>query len=190
MEGGYPKDIFVEPIDDHLLCQLCNNVLRSSRTTPCGHVFCQGCIEPWVKEYGVCPKRCRELEAQDLSWAVHIDTRISGLKTCCQNSASGCIVQVSLCDKQKHELTCPYLHIVGLGASRQPQPVAARDPEVEEDSDSSERNDKKESLGFFQRTKLVLSFRSAKSSRRSNPPKAKKTDTKSSSNQESQVSLY
>lgn len=184
MKGGYSKDIFVEPIDDHLLCQLCNNVLRGSKTTPCGHVFCQGCIEDWVKEYGVCPKRCRELEVQDLSGAVHIDTRISGLKTRCQNSASGCIVQVPLCEKQKHESTCPYLHIVGLGASRQPQPVAVEDEEVVE-----ERNHKKESLGFFQRTKLVLSFRSAKSSRRPNPPKessSKKADIKL----ESQVSLY
>lgn len=189
MEGGYSKDIFVEAIDDHLLCQLCHKVLRGSKTTPCGHVFCHGCIEHWVKEYGVCPKRCRELEVPDLSGAVHIDTRISGLKTRCQNSASGCIVQVPLCEKQKHESTCPYLHIAGLGASRQPQPVATKDEGAD---NSSVPNHKKESLGFFQRTKLVLSFRSAKSSRRPNPPKAsspKKVDSKPSSKQESQVSL-
>ena len=112
----------------------------------------------------MCPQRCRELEPQNLTWAVHIDTRISGLKTRCQNYNSGCIVQVSLREKQKHELACPYNHIVALGAFREPQPRATE--EACRDPTSSYE---KESLGFFQRTKLVLSFRSGKSSRRQTP---------------------
>ena len=170
MGSGYPRDVFVEPVDDYLLCKLCGNVLRNPRTTPCGHVFCQGCIERWVKEYGVCPQRCRELEPQHLTWAVHIDTRISGLKTRCQNYNFGCIVQVALCEKQKHELACPFNHIVGLGASRYPQPRATGEANcVPTDRAQSIE---KEPLGFFQRTKLVLSFRSAKSARRQTPSNA------------------
>ena len=172
MESGYPRDIFVEPIDEYLLCKLCGNVMRNPRATPCGHVYCRGCIERWLSRYGVCPQRCRELEAEGLSWAVHIETRISGLKARCQNSGSGCIVQVPLCEKKKHELACPYVHIVGLGAPREPQPRATEEASAGRSDRSSDhhRAGEKEALGFFQRTKLVLSFRSGKSSHRPSSP--------------------
>ena len=169
MESGYPREIFVEPIDSYLLCSVCDRVLRSPRATPCGHVFCCGCIERWVSEFGVCPQRCRELEPRALTRAVHIETRISGLRVRCQNYNSGCIVQLPLREKHKHEQSCPLVHIIGLG-----HPAQQDDPNRKAEENCRDHPvDEKEGIGFFERTKLVLSsFRSAKSSRRPCAPPA------------------
>lgn len=190
MDSGYPIDIFVGPIDERLVCKLCNQVLRSPKTTPCGHVYCRGCIERWVSEYAGCPERCCELALKNLAWAGHIDTLISGLKTRCKNSGSGCEVQVPLTVKSEHESACPYNDTSGDNKQ------AACEPQLEEYEDVSRGNSKepaeKESLGFFQRTKLVLSFRSAKSGRKKAPFDAKsatKSTPLNDKEKESQVSL-
>ena len=184
MDGGYPTDVFTEPIADQFVCKLCTKVLRSPKTAPCGHVFCKGCIDSWIAENKVCPQGCCKVEGKNLAWAVHIATLISGLKTRCQNAGSGCSVVVPLAEKLTHELSCPYGYSTArdLGASREPLPREAvlktsrgnsPEPAVEQ----------KESLGFFQRTKLVLSFRS----RRKLAP-SKSCDSSTESDQ-SRVSL-
>ena len=189
MDSGFPIGIFVAPIDERLMCRLCNQVLRSPKTTPCGHVYCKGCIERWVSEHAACPQRCCEVAAKNLAWAGHIDTLISGLKTRCKNSGSGCEVQVPLSEKSEHESVCPHNDTAG-------DEQAPCEPRQKEDVEVSRGNStepaEKESLGFFQRTKLVLSFRSARSARRKAAADAKAATSSSSlddKGKESQVSL-
>lgn len=163
-------EIFVGPIDGRLLCTLCDKVFRSPKKTPCGHVYCKACIERWVSEYSSCPQSCCELVMKNLAWAGHIDTVISGLKTRCKNSDVGCEVQVPLCEKLEHESVCPFSD-VACDKGTQREHLLQEDVEV--DRENSTEPTEKESLGFFQRTKLVLSFRSAKSGRKKASSNAK-----------------
>ena len=108
MNSGYPLEWFAEPIDDYLKCGICNKVLQNPRATSCGHVFCQDCIQSWIEYYGICPNRCGELEVQEVTRAVHIEKRISGLLARCKYTRVGCTAAVSLADKHLHERGCSY----------------------------------------------------------------------------------
>ena len=45
---GYPLSIFVDTIDDNLLCSVCSGILQEAVLTPCGHSFCSLCLETWL----------------------------------------------------------------------------------------------------------------------------------------------
>uniref|UniRef100_A0A8C3TLD8 RING-type domain-containing protein n=1 Tax=Catharus ustulatus TaxID=91951 RepID=A0A8C3TLD8_CATUS len=51
---------------DSLQCGLCGRVLEEPLSTPCGHVFCAGCLLPWAARRRRCPLRCRPLAAAEL----------------------------------------------------------------------------------------------------------------------------
>ena len=168
MAGGYPRDMFVEPVGEDLVCALCKQVLRSAKRTPCGHIYCKGCLESWVAEHGACPRRCTELAVKNLAWAGHIDSVVSGLTTRCENVGSGCKVQVPLREKAAHEAKCPH------NKERNPAEATSERLQTEnvdvdwEDPEDSKDLEAKESGGFFQRaTKIVLSFRSRNARKKS-----------------------
>lgn len=172
MNGGYPLELFVErPVDDRLVCKLCDRVLRRAKTTPCGQFYCNVCLESWTATNAVCPRRCCNLVTQNtLAWAGHIDAVVSGLKTHCD---SGCKVQVPLREKSTHELLCPQSQ--GQSCGDRSNSFTELDARLDAFDDEEE----KESLGFFQRaTKIVLSFRSAKHSRRKQAKAAAKQENK------------
>ncbi|KAL7860142.1 hypothetical protein SRHO_G00152890 [Serrasalmus rhombeus] len=64
---GFELDRFESPVDPDFLCQLCGKVLEEPLSTPCGHVFCAGCVTPWVSERSRCPLRCRRISADELN---------------------------------------------------------------------------------------------------------------------------
>ena len=168
MEGGYPREVFVESVREEVVCGLCENVIRTAKMTPCGHVYCKSCLERWVSQHGVCPERCRELAVKGLTGAGHIDTVVSGLTARCINAGSGCKVQLPLGEKAAHECKCPY-----GGPSDGPECAGIEWAEEEE-----EEEEEKESLGFFQRaTKIVLSFRSRNARKKSSAAKSEHHQT-------------
>lgn len=167
MEGGYPKQIFVERIEDDLLCRLCNRVLCRAMSTPCGHVFCKSCVERWVAEHGLCPLRCAELTTQNLAWAGHLDTVVSGLTARCKYVVFGCKVQLPLREKAAHEANCP-CGGKRVETNQQSSTENVLDVDWEEEDNTEEESGKGQSLGLFQRaTKIVLSFRSRNARRKS-----------------------
>lgn len=175
MEGGYPRDMFVEPVQEELVCKLCHKVLRGAKTTPCGHIYCKGCVESWVSEHRTCPLRCTALAVKNLAWAGHVDTIVSGLTTRCKNVGSGCKVQVPLREKAAHEAECPHSKDATLN-ELQTENV---DVDWEEPEDSKDTGEK-ESVGFFQRaTKIVLSFRSRNARKKSSAVESKAALSKS-----------
>ncbi len=107
-DSGYPLEWFAGPIDAHLVCGICGNVLKDPRATACGHVFCRKCIHAWIDEYGVCPARCGEVEVEALHRASHIDKKVSCLMTSCKYTKVGCKAILKLADKELHERTCHY----------------------------------------------------------------------------------
>ena len=116
--GGYPPEWFAQPLVDSLICGICNKVLREPIVTPCGHIYCCHCVFPWVERYGVCPKRCEEVELESLRLRVQLEKFISGLYTHCKNKRAGCTEQVPLVDKHLHEKHCSYSRRSGKPVSR------------------------------------------------------------------------
>ena len=108
MDSGYPLDWFSESVDTQLICEICGKVLQSPRATPCGHRFCLHCLEFWIEYYGICPKRCGEIELESLRKDPQIEKRILALPVYCKYQNSGCNAQIPLAEKQKHEKKCIY----------------------------------------------------------------------------------
>ena len=113
-ECGYPLEWFAETVPERYRCGICSLVLRYPTATPCGHLYCSRCISSWVSCYGVCPERCRELEADSLKQAIDIGHFVSGLKVRCINRPAGCKVLVSLSEKSHHEQSCANAHPSGF----------------------------------------------------------------------------
>ena len=107
-QGGYPLEWFSEPLDNSLKCGICTKILRDPRVTPCGHIYCSYCLITWLNSYGVCPRRCKEVEVESLRRRVQLDTFISGLFIYCTNKRAGCTEQVPLIEKHLHENICPH----------------------------------------------------------------------------------
>ena len=106
MDSGYPLEWFSEPVEDCYICEVCGKVLRSPKATPCGHVFCLHCLEFWIEYYGICPKRCGEIELETICRAVDIERRIQSLLTHCKYHKRGCKAQIPLVEKERHEKRC------------------------------------------------------------------------------------
>ncbi|KAF0709088.1 hypothetical protein As57867_006084, partial [Aphanomyces stellatus] len=57
-----------ESLRTMLECTICHDIFTcATEVTCCGHVFCKGCIERWVKERGSCPVCLDELTIAQLS---------------------------------------------------------------------------------------------------------------------------
>mmetsp|Transcript_6526 Transcript_6526/g.7466 ORF Transcript_6526/g.7466 Transcript_6526/m.7466 type:complete len:281 (+) Transcript_6526:384-1226(+) len=55
-------------VDQKLECAVCKDVFELHATCaqlPCSHLFCPGCIEPWLKEHNTCPVCRKELPTDD-----------------------------------------------------------------------------------------------------------------------------
>ncbi len=107
MDSGYPLDWFVEKVPEHFICEICGKVLQSPRATPCcSNMFCLHCLEFWIEYYGICPKRCGEIEAATLIKKSVIEKSIQALSVNCKYSSNGCKVKLQLEEKVKHEKKC------------------------------------------------------------------------------------
>lgn len=55
-------------VNQNLECAVCKDVFELHATCaklPCSHLFCPGCIEPWLKEHNTCPVCRKELPTDD-----------------------------------------------------------------------------------------------------------------------------
>lgn len=63
---GYESVLFVNEIDEEFHCTICTMVLENPMQSPCEHIFCNECIEGWLRVEESCPiDRCF-LHADDL----------------------------------------------------------------------------------------------------------------------------
>nr|XP_036875214.1 E3 ubiquitin-protein ligase PDZRN3 [Manis javanica] len=106
---GFELDRFDGDVDPDLKCALCHKVLEDPLTTPCGHVFCAGCVLPWVVQEGSCPARCRgRLSAKELNHVLPLKRLILKLDIKCAHAARGCSQVVKLQQLPEHLERCDF----------------------------------------------------------------------------------
>ncbi|XP_070247569.1 E3 ubiquitin-protein ligase PDZRN3 [Myotis yumanensis] len=106
---GFELDRFDGDVDPDLKCALCGKVLEDPLTTPCGHVFCAGCVLPWVVQEGSCPARCRgRLSAKELNHVLPLKRLILKLDIKCTHAARGCGRVVQLQALPAHLERCDF----------------------------------------------------------------------------------
>uniref|UniRef100_A0A3B3WN30 RING-type domain-containing protein n=1 Tax=Poecilia mexicana TaxID=48701 RepID=A0A3B3WN30_9TELE len=99
---GFELDRFKGTVDPDFKCNLCNKVLEDPLTTPCGHVFCSGCVLPWVVQQSSCPVKCQRISAKELNHVLPLKNLILKLEIKCDNHARGCDAVVTLQHLAEH----------------------------------------------------------------------------------------
>ncbi|XP_055503676.1 E3 ubiquitin-protein ligase PDZRN3-B isoform X2 [Leucoraja erinacea] len=105
---GFDLERFSEEVDPDFKCNLCNKVLEDPLTTPCGHVFCAGCLLPWVVQRGNCPVKCRRVATKELNHVLPLKNLILKLEIRCDNHGRGCDKVVRLQHLAEHTEMCDY----------------------------------------------------------------------------------
>ncbi|XP_037303988.2 E3 ubiquitin-protein ligase PDZRN3-B isoform X2 [Pungitius pungitius] len=105
---GFELDRFRGTVDPDFKCNLCNKVLEDPLTTPCGHVFCSGCVLPWVVQQSSCPVKCQRVSAKELNHVLPLKNLILKLDIKCDNHARGCDAVVKLQHLAEHAEACEY----------------------------------------------------------------------------------
>ncbi|XP_051932020.1 E3 ubiquitin-protein ligase PDZRN3-B isoform X2 [Hippocampus zosterae] len=105
---GFELDRFSGTVDPDLKCNLCNKVLEDPLTTPCGHVFCSGCVLPWVIQQSSCPVKCQRISSKELNHVLPLKNLILKLEIKCDNHVRGCAAVVKLQHLAEHAGVCDY----------------------------------------------------------------------------------
>ncbi|KAJ8361257.1 hypothetical protein SKAU_G00177820 [Synaphobranchus kaupii] len=105
---GFELDRFKGAVDPDFKCNLCNKVLEDPLTTPCGHVFCAGCVLPWVVQQSSCPVKCQRISTKELNHVLPLKNLILKLDIKCDNYARGCEKVVKLQHLPEHAEMCDY----------------------------------------------------------------------------------
>ncbi|XP_072307996.1 E3 ubiquitin-protein ligase PDZRN3-B isoform X1 [Eucyclogobius newberryi] len=105
---GFEVDRFKGTVDPDFKCNLCNKVLEEPLTTPCGHVFCSGCVLPWVVQRSSCPVKCQRISAKELNHVLPLKNLILKLEIQCDNHARGCDAVVQLQHLEEHAEMCEF----------------------------------------------------------------------------------
>ncbi|XP_072454755.1 E3 ubiquitin-protein ligase PDZRN3 isoform X1 [Notamacropus eugenii] len=105
---GFELDRFDGDVDPDFKCNLCNKVLEDPLTTPCGHVFCAGCVLPWVVQQGSCPVQCQRISTKELNHVLPLKSLILKLDIKCDHHGRGCERVVKLQQLGEHVEMCDY----------------------------------------------------------------------------------
>ncbi|XP_038628212.1 E3 ubiquitin-protein ligase PDZRN3 isoform X1 [Tachyglossus aculeatus] len=105
---GFELDRFNGDVDPDFKCNLCNKVLEDPLTTPCGHVFCAGCVLPWVVQQGSCPVLCQRISTKELNHVLPLKSLILKLDIKCDNHGRGCERVVQLQQLSDHVEMCDF----------------------------------------------------------------------------------
>lgn len=109
MDSGYPADWFTDTVPPKLLCEICGKVLQCPRQTRCcSNSFCLHCLEFWIEYYGICPKRCGEIDRDSLGKDTATEKAVLALTTRCKYQVYGCPTSPQLANKTKHEKKCSF----------------------------------------------------------------------------------
>lgn len=105
---GFDTDKFVCKVSEDRKCALCNLVLDNPVQAPCSHVFCSGCVLPWVVTHGSCPFGCQALNTGDLSNVLPLRDLVLNMKVVCEFKSNGCTSEPQLKDFINHTKQCDW----------------------------------------------------------------------------------
>ncbi|XP_051791680.1 PDZ domain-containing RING finger protein 4 isoform X2 [Erpetoichthys calabaricus] len=105
---GFELDRFVGAVDPDFKCRLCSKILEEPLSTPCGHVFCAGCLLPWAVQQRLCPLQCQPISAKELHQVLPLRNLILKLDIKCDYNARGCTKTVKLQELRDHAEMCDY----------------------------------------------------------------------------------
>ncbi|CAF3187117.1 unnamed protein product [Rotaria sp. Silwood2] len=92
-------------------CCICCDYLTDVRETPCCHqLFCNTCIQSWLKKPTKNCPRCRSttLTEQSLLKNVVVQRFVDNLQFPCPYALQGCSAEIARCDLLKHKRLCSY----------------------------------------------------------------------------------
>ena len=104
--------MFVASVSEDRKCCLCKLVVDNPVQGPCKHVFCSGCVLPWVVEKGVCPFQCQTLNIGDLQNVLALRELVLNMKVFCGFKTNGCTEEPRLRDTVQHMQMCDYRQVV------------------------------------------------------------------------------
>ena len=92
---GSTDDLLCAPADPNLCCPICCNLFERPMRTPCGHIFCDGCITSWMEQKSEgeripCPECRSVVETTALQPDRLADRLVSNVDTYCQLAKLGC----------------------------------------------------------------------------------------------------
>ncbi|XP_006001460.1 PDZ domain-containing RING finger protein 4 isoform X2 [Latimeria chalumnae] len=105
---GFDLERFAEAVDPDFKCKLCSKVLEEPLSTPCGHVFCAGCLLPWAVQQRLCPLQCQPISAKELHQVLPLKNLIQKLEIRCDHHSRGCGKIVRLQELADHVEMCDY----------------------------------------------------------------------------------
>ena len=98
---------FVEELSDFFRCPICRYCLKDPTQTPCGHRFCQECINSVLQSsQPVCPLDRTELDNVFPDAACR--RQINTLKVYCSNKERGCTWSGEMVDEAVHQKSCEH----------------------------------------------------------------------------------
>lgn len=106
---GFDVDLFEENISDEFICAICTGVLDNPQTTHCDHLFCDRCINDWLRLHPTCPIDRLHLRPCMLRPAPRaIRNLLSRLKLRCLFYEDGCRELVTLEHHSSHVESCKF----------------------------------------------------------------------------------
>lgn len=106
---GFQLELFVDPVDESLKCELCHAVYRDPVITSCDHVYCEQCLRDWLANKTECPKSCKQITFdKDITHLLPLQILVERLRIRCVNFADGCEAITPLADMLAHLEVCDY----------------------------------------------------------------------------------
>ena len=106
---GFHLELFIDPVDESLKCDLCHSVYRDPVITSCDHVYCEQCLKEWLVNRTECPKSCKQISFErDVTRLFPLQILVEKLRTHCVNFTEGCEVVTTLSEMLAHLEVCDY----------------------------------------------------------------------------------